>query len=100
MSTPQLRTAKRVRGTPSGKTSSQAEKKRPAAPFSRKSLFGGAHQTREAWSDLESSALVEFPLLHRSGDKWTCEKDIAFWEQAARHVKMRANYSFLRSGEA
>ena len=72
-----------------------------AAPVSRKScLFGGAHQTREAWSDLESSALVEFLLLHRSGDKWTCEKDIAFWEQAARHVKMRANYSFLRSGEA
>ena len=91
MSTPQLRTAKRVRGTPSGKTPSQAEKKRPTAPVSRKCLFGGAHQTRER---PERGVISKAVLLlsfcfsvHRSGDKWTCEKDIAFWEQAARHVK-------------
>ena len=86
MSTPQFRTAKHVRGIPSGQTPSQAEKKRPSAPVSHKCLFGGDHQLREMWGDLKSSGLVEFLLLHRSGDNWTFEKDIAFWEQAARHV--------------
>jgi len=100
MSTPQLNTDKHVRGTPSSQMPSQAEKRRPAAPVYCKPLFGGVHQPREIWTDLETSALVEFLLLHRSGNKWIFEEDIAFWEQAVRHIKMRADSRVLRSGKS
>lgn len=85
---------KRSRGTPTGETPIRTDKKRPTG--TRRSLLG---QFSETWSDLELSALVEFILMSRDGNKWPMEKTIQLWDAAARHVKQRAGSATLRTGE-
>lgn len=51
------------------------------------------------WSDFELKYLVDFILLHSTGDTWPAHKDIArFWTEAGCFVQRLTATTHLRSG--
>ena len=51
------------------------------------------------WSDLKLKYLVDFILLHGTGDIWPAHKDIArFWTEAGCFVQRLTATTHLRSG--
>ena len=117
--TPQGRsdsTLKRQRGTPTGRTPQQPQKRLVAMTggeerticgdggsirrgsvrvSAQKRLFATPH----AWTPPEDGALVEFILLTRPLDKvWPADKGKTYWEGAAKHVHSRSGSSVQRTG--
>ena len=51
------------------------------------------------WSDVELRCLVEFILLHGTGEIWPAHKDIErFWTEAGRFVQTLTGTMHLHSG--
>ena len=50
------------------------------------------------WSNAELQALVEFILLHGTGNHWPTHHRMDYWSSAASFVKTRSNAKPLRSG--
>ena len=103
--TPPRKEAKRSRGTPTGYTPQQADKKKKVGRCARRSLEGSfvsMTNTRQyvpasTWSAEEIKALVEFILLHCE-DKWPNHKFEQFWKSAATFVKERSGSVHLQTG--
>ena len=66
------------------------------ASFSRKKL---SFANDRSWNDLECSALVEFIIITKGGQVWPFDKQLDFWESAARHVVQRTGNEMQRTGE-
>ena len=64
------------------------------ACFSRKKLSFNDR----SWNDLECSALIEF-IITKGGQVWSFDKELDFWESAARHVVQRTGIEIQRTGE-
>ncbi len=104
---------KRPRGSPSGVTPLQQEKRAAAEPRdvvmrrkgpkkdarSRKRLSFTSGSAADPWSEIEDSALVEFILLHRPGQGWPSDRSPSFWDSAADFVRMRSGSGVLRTGK-
>ena len=110
--TPRGRSEKRQRGTPTGRTPQQPQK-RPGGEERRTGGDGGSiwgksvrasaqkrlFSTLHAWTTPEDGALVEFILLTRPLDKvWPADKGSTYWEGAAKHVYSRSGSSVQRTG--
>ena len=52
---------------------------------------------KEAWSEAENLALVEYLLLH-TPEKWPATKKLSFWNSVAEFVWVRGSGSVKRSG--
>ena len=65
------------------------------ASFSRKKLSFN----NRSWSDLECSALVEFIIITKGSQVWPFDKQLDFWESAARHIVQRTGIEIQRTGE-
>ena len=81
---------KRPRSSPTGCTPKQSEKRREpdhiVASYSRKKLLFASDRS---WNDLECSALVEFIIITKGGQVWPFDKQLDFWESAAKHIAQR-----------
>ena len=88
---------KRPRSSPTGCTPKQREKRREVATFGRRKLSFNTNS--QSWSDLECSALVEFIIITKGGQVWPFDKQLDFWESAARHVVQRTGIEIQRTGE-
>ncbi len=86
---------KRPRSSPTGSTPKQREKRREVASFSRKKL---SFTNDRSWNDFECSALVEFIIITKGGQVWPFDKQLDFWESAARHIVQRTG-KIQRTGE-
>jgi hypothetical protein len=88
------RSDKRPRGSPTGQTPLQQEKKTASVQQSKQGQQSRGQQSRRqltfAWSDTEQSALVEFILLHKSCQSWPADQDYQFWSASAEFVAMRS----------
>ena len=95
------RSDKRPRGSPTGQTPLQQEKKTASVQQSKQGQQSRGQQSRRqltfAWSDTEQSALVEFILLHKSCQSWPADQDYQFWSASAEFVAMRSKQK-ARSG--
>ena len=81
------RRSKPSRGSPTGRTPRQDEKKlafqaAPREPLSDTSRY----VPMSAWATKETKALVEFMLFHNP-EKWESTKDSKFWTSAATFVR-------------
>ena len=86
---------KRPRGSPTGDTPKQKDKRREIQPqISRKKLIFNASR----WSDLECSALVEYVIHKKGGHSWPFGKETEFWDSVAEYIKERTESEILRSG--
>ena len=99
------RRSKRLRGSPTGITPRQDEKKKKVSSSRRKLTFQ-ADSSRDtsvyvpmsAWTTKETKALVEFMLLH-DPEKWESTKDDKFWMSAAVFVRDRGEHPQVRTGD-
>lgn len=95
---------KRCRGSPTGDTPLQQGKKqqRDAAGHWSSSTKNLRRRklpfSDSAWSDFEQSALVEFLLLLRPGERWPADQDEKFWKAAAEFIAMRSETDIQRTG--
>ena len=99
------RRSKRSRGSPTGRTPRQDEKKKKVTSTRKKLAFQAApreplsdtsrYVPMSAWTTKETKALVEFMLFHNP-EEWKSTKGSKFWTSAARD---RAEYSLVRTGE-
>jgi len=48
--------------------------------------------------DAEVKALIEFILLHSTGENWPSHKQMKFWTSAGEFVKRRSGSDTSRSG--
>ena len=88
---------KRPRSSLTGCTPKQREKRREpeVAAFSQKKL---SFTNERSWNDLECSALVEFIIITKGGQVWPFDKQLDFWESAARHIVQRTSIETQRTG--
>ena len=86
---------KRPRSSPTWCTPKLREKRREVASFSRKKLSFN----NRSWNDLECSALVEFIIITKGGQVWPIDKQLDFWESAARHVVQHTGIEIQQTGE-
>ena len=105
------RRSKRLRGSPTGRTPKQDEKKKraasavkklafqapPRAPLSDATPCTSRYVSVSAWTTEETKALVEFMLFHNP-EKWESTNDSKFWASAATFVRDRAGYPQVRTG--
>ena len=118
METPKSETAKRPRGTPTFLTPITPKKRVPlkeianpgtvqpkrlefqttdVAPLDNPDV--PEHDCRGlGWSNAELRALVEFILLHGTGESWPTHHRMCVWEAAAAFIKSRAATTTARSG--
>ena len=100
---------KRRRGTPTGKTPQQPQKRQVRRTGEERGSTRGEGvrssarrkllSSQEVWTCLEDGALVEFILLTRPLDRlWPADKSFAFWDGTAEHVHSRSGSSVQRTG--
>lgn len=58
----------------------------------------GRTSSQVKWMDVEVKALIEFILLHSTGDTWPSHKQMMFWTSAGEFVKTRSGSDTYRSG--
>ncbi len=97
MSTPISTPRKRVRGSPTGNTPLQLQKRssstRRTSILKRKLTYPGQgsrsrsmYTPAATWTPEEDKALVKYVLLFGSFDKWPATKLTKYWEGASRFV--------------
>ena len=120
METPERETTKRPRSTPTFLTPMRPKKRVPLKEIADPGTVQPkwlAFQTTTAadvdpdddvpehdcrglgWSNAELRALVEFIMLHGTGESWPTHHRMRVWEAAASFIKTRAATTTARSGE-
>lgn len=83
---------KRVRGSPTGVTPRQPEKRSSTLGEQSKKRLSFSYAAPTAsrvpgnWSESEDNALVDFIMLTSTGESWPSTISEVYWTAAARHV--------------